>query len=108
MWQRGMAVALWVGLSLAACSSGDGDSSSCAMRTTGLSGQGPSCSNSLECGKTKWELSCDGAVSGNCVCSKNGVDEKTIPYSDSYCPADFSTADFDAYAAAAAKACGWP
>lgn len=103
----GLVVVAWLGL--VACGSGDDSGSSCgAVRTTGLSGQGPSCSNSLECGDDEWRLDCDGSATGSCTCLKNGAKEKTVPYDDSFCPADFSTADFDAHYAAARKACGWP
>lgn len=95
------------GLALAGCGSDDEDGPSCAMRTVGLAGEAPACSNYLECGDDEWELACDGTT-GECLCLNNGALEKTIPYHDSYCPADFSTADFDAHEAAAREACGWP
>lgn len=97
-------------LLLGFCSCGDdddsADGSSCALRTTGLSGEAPDCTNRLECGDDEWRLECEG--SGTCVCLFNDAEEKTIPYEDAFCPADFSTADFDAHAEAAAAACGWP
>jgi hypothetical protein len=102
-----MVAGAWLG----AC---DGDEESettsnpCALRTTGLSGEAPSCTNSLECGSDEWELACDGAGTGECTCSRNGVVEQTIYYDDRFCPIDFGTADFDAHAAAAREACGWP
>jgi hypothetical protein len=101
----GIAVGLWLLASTAAC--GD-DGADCGLRTTGLSGEAPYCGNHLECGDDEWELACDGDGTGECVCSKNGQEEKTIPYDDKYCPADFSNADFDAHQAAASEACGWP
>ncbi len=91
------------------CGSGDdnGEGGGCALRTTGLSGEGPGCSNSLECGDDMWTLDCDEATS-TCDCTKNGSVEKSVAYSPTFCPVDFGNADFDAHEAAAADACGWP
>ncbi|MBW2526160.1 MAG: hypothetical protein JRI23_18405, partial [Deltaproteobacteria bacterium] len=90
-------VSLALALCAASCGDDDDDGPSCALRTTGLSGEGPTCMNSLECGDDEWRLECDGIDSGTCTCLHNGVEEKTIPYDDAYCPADFSTADFEAH-----------
>jgi len=95
-------------LGLTSCGSDDDDGgSSCALRTTGLAGEAPDCLNTLECGDDEWELDC-ATTTGDCECRHNGVVEKTIPYDDSFCPADFSSADFDVHEAAAKAACGWP
>lgn len=102
------AILMALGVCLAACDSDDDDNEGCAMRTTGLSGEAPDCTNTLECGGNEWSLECDGANTGQCTCLKNGAVEKTIPYEDRFCPLDFSTADFDAHEAAAREACDWP
>jgi hypothetical protein len=103
---KGLFVAVVVSLAVLSSACG-GDGSSCALRTEGLSGEGPGCSNSLECGDNEYELSCD-ANTSECTCLLNGVAEMTIPYEDAFCPDDFGNADFDAHAAAARDACGWP
>lgn len=91
-----------------ACGDSSSDGASCDLRETGLSGEGPTCSNTLECGSDEWRLECDGPGTGECICSMNGAEEKTIPYEDAFCPADFSNANLDAHYAAAREACGWP
>jgi hypothetical protein len=109
MYDAGVIREIILGLALCtsagACS--DDSEGSCGLRTTGLSGEAPLCGNTLECGGDEWALACD-ATAGECTCSKNGVDEKTISYEDRFCPSDFGAADFDAHADTAAEVCGWP
>ena len=70
--------------------------------TLSVSGIGAPCSVGKSCSEAIYSLSCDEDES--CTCSKDGVEEASVPFDPAFCDGDV----VDPRVSAAASACAWP